>query len=73
MLNNSTLWITGGKTQEEIYLADTELIFGQGTKNSTPGPDLPKSMSGHCMLNLGTFCSYFSKVFGLILSFKPTY
>ena len=56
MLNNSHLWITGGKTPEEMYLSKTELVFGQETNISQAGPELPVSMSGHCMLNLGTSC-----------------
>ena len=55
MLNNSTLWVTGGYDQSLNDLRNTELVTKEG--KTSKGPDLPLALFGHAIvaLNSGVF------------------
>jgi hypothetical protein len=51
VLNGNTLWLTGGAwyNDTEIITKSTEFVKLTGT---TPGPDLPLDVLGHCLVPL---------------------
>ena len=50
VLNNTTLWVVGGEVQygHNLHLKSSEFIFID--QPPIEGPDLPFSISGHCMV-----------------------
>ena len=49
VINDSTLWITGGKDHNANALSSSEFIQLNGTM---PGPELPIPLVGHTMVNI---------------------
>ena len=49
VLNQTTLWISGGRDHTDNYLSSSEFILKEGT---IPGPQLPKAMDSHAMIKI---------------------
>ena len=49
VLNQTTLWISGGRDDTHSYLSSSEFIQKDGT---VPGPHLPKPMDAHAMIKI---------------------
>ena len=49
LLNETTLWISGGRDDTDSYLSSSEFIQKEGT---VPGPHLPKPMDAHAMIKI---------------------
>ena len=49
VLNQTTLWISGGRDHNESFLSSSEFILKEGTM---PGPQLPKAMESHAMIKI---------------------
>ena len=49
VLNQTTLWISGGRDHIDNYLSSSEFILKEGT---IPGPQLPKAMESHAMIKI---------------------
>jgi hypothetical protein len=54
VINDNTLWITGGTGDVGEYLKSTEKVTVTGTM---PGPDLPMSLYKHAMVAINSTCS----------------
>ena len=65
VLNDNTLWVTGGKNSK--ILASTEYVTISGT---LPGPDLPTPLFQHAMVAINSTCSM---VIGGAKSFSSGY
>jgi hypothetical protein len=57
--NNKTLWLTGGWVDghNNARTKSTEFVLLTGT---TPGPDLPLEVSGHCLVSLNDTMAFLS-------------
>jgi hypothetical protein len=49
VLNSTTLWMTGGILAGNVKTKSTEFVQLTGT---SPGPDLPLEVAGHCLVSL---------------------
>ena len=54
VINDNTLWVTGGYNVNGGYLASTEYVTVTGTM---PGPDLPMANNAHAMVAINSTCS----------------
>ena len=54
VINDNTLWITGGWHYPPGHLASTEYVTVTGT---THGPDLPMALTYHAMVAINSTCS----------------
>ena len=54
VINQNTLWVTGGNNENYDVLASTEYITMTGTM---PGPDLPINLWCHAMVAINNTCS----------------
>ena len=54
VINDNTLWVTGGWNYPPGYLASTEYVTLTGTML---GPDLPMALSHHAMVAINSTCS----------------
>ena len=54
VLNDNTLWVTGGFGNGIGRLVSTEYVTISGT---IPGPDLPMALTGHAMVTINSTCS----------------
>ncbi len=54
LINENTLWITGGSDPDLGSLATTEFVTldENGVGKVTPGPDLPRMQSAHCLVKM---------------------
>ena len=53
----NSLWVSGGVNQAGQELKSSEFVtFGEGSR---PGPDLPYTMSHHCLMRVNKFLSFF--------------
>ena len=50
VLNDNTLWVTGGEDQWNRYLKSTEIVTKDG--KTSRGPDLPLAVMGHAIVAL---------------------
>ena len=49
VLNETTIWISGGRYDTDSYLSSSEFIQKEGT---VPGPNLPNPMDAHVMIKI---------------------
>ena len=54
VLNDNTLWVTGGVGKDRLSLISTEYVKMSG---SLPGPDLPIALDGHAMAAINSTVS----------------
>jgi hypothetical protein len=54
VINDNTLWVTGGYNNDGGYLASTENVTLMGTM---PGPDLTMVLASHAMVAINSTCS----------------
>ena len=54
VLNDNTLWVTGGESKDGYPIASTEYVKMSG---SMPGPDLPMALESHAMASINSTVS----------------
>ena len=54
VLNDNTLWVTGGENKDGYSIASTEHVKMSG---SMPGPDLPMALESHAMVSINSTVS----------------
>ena len=54
VLNDNTLWVTGGENKDGYSIASTEHVKMSG---SMPGPDLPMALESHAMASINSTVS----------------